>query len=93
VLAASLIAVAVGASMFTLGPAWGASQDIGGPHAGVVSAAMNTAGQIGSISSPLMVTWLLDRTASWSAPLLVMGGLFLVGAVAWAFVDPERTIV
>jgi ACS family glucarate transporter-like MFS transporter len=93
VLAASLIAVAVGASMFTLAPAWGACQDIGGPHAGVVSATMNTAGQIGSISSPLMVTWLLGRTGSWSGPLLVMGGLFLVGAVAWVFVDPERAIV
>ena len=48
--------------MFTLAPAWGTCQDIGGNHAGVVSAAMNTSGQIGSILSPLMVTFLLART-------------------------------
>ena len=69
VLAAWLIAVAVGASMFTLGAAWSTCLDIGGRHAGVVSAAMNTSGQIGSILSPLMVTFLLGQLGDWNAPL------------------------
>ncbi|MCX6904799.1 MAG: MFS transporter, partial [Verrucomicrobia bacterium] len=43
-LAATLIALAVAASMFTLGAAWSTCLDIGGNHAGVVSAAMNTSG-------------------------------------------------
>ena len=90
--AGSLIAAAVGASMFTLAPAWGTCQDIGGQDAGVVSAAMNTSGQISSIISPLMVTFLLSRFDDWNAPLLVMGGLFLIGAVAWAFIDPTRPV-
>jgi MFS transporter, ACS family, glucarate transporter len=91
-LAGGLIATAVGASMFTLAPAWGTCQDIGGNHAGVVSAAMNTAGQVGSILSPLMVTYLLTRLGDWNAPLLLMGGLFLIGALAWSFIDPRQRV-
>lgn len=92
VLAAWLIAVALGASMFTLGASWSTCLDIGGSHAGVVSAAMNTSGQIGSVLSPLMVTFLLRQLGDWNAPLFVMGGLFLVGAVCWCLVDPHQRI-
>jgi ACS family glucarate transporter-like MFS transporter len=92
VLAAWLIAVALGASMFTLGAAWSTCLDIGGRHAGVVSAAMNTSGQIGSVLSPLMVTFLHRQLGDWNAPLFVMGGLFLVGAICWGFVDPRERV-
>lgn len=93
VLAAVFIALALGASMFTLAPAWGTCQDIGGNDAGVVSAAMNTSGQIGSVLSPLMVIAMLRWfDNNWSAPLYLMGALFLVGAVAWCFVDPRKRV-
>jgi len=92
VLAASLIALAVGASMFTLGASWSTCLDIGGNHAGVVSAAMNTSGQIGSVLSPLLVTFLLRHTGDWNAPLFVMGGLFLVGAAGWSLIDPRQRV-
>ena len=90
--AAWLIAIAVGASMFTLGSAWSTCLDIGGSHAGVVSAAMNTSGQIGSVLSPLMVTFLLQRLGDWNVPLFVMGGLFLMGALCWGLIDPRQRI-
>lgn len=90
-LAALLIAVAVGASMFTLGAAWSTCLDIGGSHAGVVSAAMNTSGQVGAILSPLVVVW-LAKHGNWNAPLYVMGGLFLFGAVFWTLINPQRRI-
>ena len=92
VLAAWLIAAALGASMFTLGASWSTCLDIGGSHAGVVSAAMNTSGQIGSVLSPLMVTFLLKQLGDWNAPLFVMGGLFLAGALCWGFVNPHQQI-
>lgn len=90
-LAAWLVAIALAASMFTLGAAWSTCIDIGGKHTGVVGAAMNTSGQIGGILSPLLVVWLQKRYG-WDAPLLCIGGLFLVGAVAWLFVDPEKRV-
>lgn len=90
-LAAWSIALALAASMFTLGAAWSTCIDIGGKHTGVVGAAMNTSGQIGSIISPLIVVW-LQKSYDWNAPILAIGGLFLMGAVAWLFIHPEQRI-
>ena len=91
-LVATLIALAVAASMFVLGSAWSTCLDIGGNHAGVVSAAMNTSGALSSVVSPLLVTWLLHRFGDWNIPLYVMGGLFIMGAVCWCFIDPRKRI-
>lgn len=90
-LAALLVSVAVAASMFILGAAWGTVIDIGGSHTGVVGAAMNTSGQIGSVLSPPLVTWLVKHY-DWNASLLVIAGLFLMGSVSWAFIHPNRRI-
>jgi ACS family glucarate transporter-like MFS transporter len=90
-LAAWCLAIAVAASMFTLGAAWGAVIDVGGSHTGVVGAAMNTSGQIGSVICPLIVIW-LQQHYHWNAPIYLIGTLFLVGAAAWAFINPHRKI-
>ncbi len=90
-LAAWCIATAVAASMFTLGASWGTVIDVGGSHTGVVGAAMNTSGQIGSVICPLIVIW-LQQHYDWNAPLYLIGGLFLVGAVSWGFINPHRKI-
>jgi MFS family permease len=86
------IALAVAASMFTLGASWGTCLDIGGNHAAVVSAVMNTSGQVGSILCPPLVIWLKDSTGDWNSPLWLIGGLFVVGAVGWAMIDPRRKV-
>lgn len=91
-LAATMIALAVAASMFTLGSAWSTCLDIGGNHAGVISAAMNTSGALSSVASPLLVTWLLHLTGDWNTPLYVMGGLFLMGALCWCFINPHKRV-
>jgi len=91
-LAATLIALAVAASMFVLGSAWSTCLDIGGNHAGVVSAAMNTSGALSSVISPLLVNWLRLYYGEWNIPLYVMGGLFLMGAACWGFIDPRKRI-
>jgi len=90
--AAALIAVAAAASMFTLGASWAACIDIGGPNSGVLSAAMNTSGQVGAILSPIVLALILDRFADWAAPLHVMGVLYLIASVSWLFVDPRRRL-
>lgn len=91
-LAATLIALAVAASMFTLGASWSTCLDIGGNHAGVISAAMNTSGALSSVASPLLVTWLFRTYGDWNVPLYVMGSLFLMGAVCWGLIDPRKRI-
>lgn len=88
--AAILLALATAASMFSLGAHWAAAIDIGGEHAGVLSACMNTTGQIGSISSPIVAAWLVQQYASWALPLYVMAGLYAFSALTWLFVRPPQ---
>ncbi len=92
VMAASLIAVAVAASMFTLSASWAACMDIGADHTGVLSAAMNTTGQIGAILSPVVTGWVVTRFSNWQAPLLIMGGLYVASAILWMLVDPGKRL-
>jgi MFS family permease len=90
VAAAVLIAVAVTASMFTLAASWAVCMDVGGKHTGVLSAAMNTTGQIGSILSPICAGYIVQRFANWTAPLLIMAGFYLTSAVLWLLVNPSQ---
>ena len=90
--AAVSIAVATAACMFTTASAWGTCVDIGREHSGVVSAAMNTAGQLGSIVSPLAVAYSVKWFGDWNLPLYVLGSLFLLGAACWLVIDPHRAV-
>jgi ACS family glucarate transporter-like MFS transporter len=92
VMAATLIAVAVAASMLTLAASWATCIDMGGEHTGVLSAAMNTTGQIGSIASPIVTGWAVTHFSSWQTPLIVMGGLYVVSSILWALVDPRKRL-
>lgn len=92
VLAAVLISVATAASMFTLGAAWGTCIEVGRDHAGVVSAAMNTSGQIGSLLCPLVVGYAVKWFGSWDLPLYLMGLLFLIGTFCWRIIDPREPV-
>jgi MFS family permease len=87
-IAAILLAAATAASMFSLGAHWAAAIDIGGDHAGVLSACMNTTGQIGSISSPVVAAWLVEHYANWALPLYVMAALYAFSAISWLRVRP-----
>ncbi|MCX7826669.1 MAG: MFS transporter, partial [Verrucomicrobiae bacterium] len=91
-LSAVMIALATAASMFTLGAAWSTSIEIGRNHAGVVSAAMNTSGQIGSLLCPLIVGYSVEWFANWNLPLYLMGALFLIGVICWGLLDPRRPV-
>jgi MFS family permease len=95
-LSAILIALAGAADSFLLGAAWGTCLDIAGPHAGLVTGTMNTAGQIGAFLSPIILPYLLNdqnRPEDWALPLFVAGGLYLAGALCWMLVDPSRPVV
>jgi MFS transporter, ACS family, glucarate transporter len=89
---AVLIALGGAASNFLLGAAWGTCIDIGGRRAGALSGAMNTSGQVGAILSPILIALVVQRSGIPAAPLFVTGMLFLLGAVAWLWVDPTKPV-
>jgi MFS transporter, ACS family, glucarate transporter len=88
-----LIALAAAFSNFLLGASWGACVDLAGTHAGAVSAAMNTAGQVGGVLSPIAFALLTRHAGSWALPLFVTAVLYLFGALCWLFIHPERPLI
>jgi MFS transporter, ACS family, glucarate transporter len=90
--AALLISVAVAASMFTLAASWGTCQEVGANHAAVVSATMNTSGQLGGFVCPLIVACAVQWFHNWNITLYLMGFLFLLGVACWAVIDPRKRI-
>ena len=67
-----------GLAALGVAPAWALCLEIGGPHAGVVSGAMNTFGNLGGTLSPVVVGICVDRLGSWNAPLFSIAALYLV---------------
>jgi ACS family glucarate transporter-like MFS transporter len=92
VLAAVLIAMATGLTMFTLGAAWATVIEVGRNHVGVVGATMNSVGNLAAMLNPLIVAYSVQWFGSWNISLYLMGVLFLLGAVCWMLVDPSRSI-
>jgi len=92
VAAALLIAVAIATSMFTLAASWATCVDIGGSNAGVVSAFMNTSGQIGGIVGPSLVPYLVDGHGGWPVSIGIMSALYLIAAACWLFIDARQKV-
>lgn len=87
-----LIGLAAAFSNFLLGASWGACVDLAGTHAGAVSAAMNTAGQVGGVLSPIVFAMLTRHEGSWALPLLVTAALYVLGGACWLFIHPEHSL-
>jgi nitrate/nitrite transporter NarK len=90
--AAWCLAAAAGLAALGVAPAWAVCLAIGGRHAGVVSGAMNTFGNLGGVASPLVVGWFLGARGSFEAPLYTVAALYLVAAACWLAVDPLAPI-
>ena len=90
--AALLLAAAAGLAALGVAPAWAVCLEIGGRHAGVVSGAMNTFGNLGGALSPVVVGLCLQRWGSWNAPLLTVALFYLVAAACWLRIDPDTAI-
>lgn len=93
--AALLLAVAGGASMFALAASWSTCIELGAKHSGLVSATMNTIGQIGGMLSPIVLALLVERSGAagrWLLPLQLIAGLYALAALSWLFINPRRRL-
>jgi cyanate permease len=86
----TLIALGGAFSMFTLAPSWSAAIGMGGRNTALLSSVMNTSGQIGAFFSPIVLALLVEHFGDWSLPLHVLSGLYLMAAVCWLMIRPER---
>ncbi len=91
-LAAGCLAAGAGLATFGVVPAWAACLDIGGAHAGVVTGAMNTFGNLGGTMLPLVVGLCLKEWGSWRVSLLTVAGLYLVAALCWLGIRADEPL-
>jgi MFS transporter, ACS family, glucarate transporter len=89
---AALLALALGSADLALSAAWAAPLDVAAAHAGVITGLMNTFGNLGGLAAPWVVGWSVDRLHSWTIPFHITAVVYMVGAIAWLAVDPERRI-
>jgi MFS transporter, ACS family, glucarate transporter len=82
------LALAAASAALAVAPAWAACLDIGARHAGVVSGAMNTFGNLGGTLSPLVMGLCLTRWHSWDLPLLSLSFFYLLAGGCWLLIDP-----
>jgi len=86
------LAAAAGLAALGVAPGWSVCLAIGGRHAGVVSGAMNTFGNLGGVMSPIVVGWCLTLWGSWEAPLYSVAGFYVFAALCWLGVDPSEPL-
>jgi MFS family permease len=86
------LAAAAGLAALGVAPAWSVCLAIGGRHAGVVSGAMNTFGNLGGVMSPIVVGWCLTLWSSWDTPLYTVAALYAFAALCWLGVDPSEPL-
>ena len=73
--------------------AWAMCLDIGQSYAGVVSAAMNSAGQFGGFVCSVAFGYLVQSTGNFELPLLLIAAMVLISSVLFLVIDPNRPIV
>jgi sugar phosphate permease len=67
--------------------------DIGGNRAATVAGIMNFFGQSGAFSISVIFGRIVDLTQNFDAPLYLMVGVLIAGAVCWMFIDANKKIV
>ncbi len=85
--------LAMGAAAFfhdlTTPGAWGACMDVGGKYAGTVSGSMNMMGNLGSLSSPIAMGYILKATGGdWTICIYSVAAAYLLGTLCWPKMDP-----
>jgi ACS family D-galactonate transporter-like MFS transporter len=90
----AVLLLAVGAfCAASAGPcAFAATIDIGGPRVPQVAGLMNMSGNFAAAACPVIVGRLFQLTENWNLILLLFAGVFLAGAICWAFVNPQRRV-
>lgn len=73
--------------------AWALCIDLGKEHAGTVSGAMNTAGNIGGFCCGILFGELVEQSGNYNLPLYLIAGMLLISALLFAFINPEKKII
>ena len=90
-LAGVVLAGGAGALYLSQSSFWSVTADIGGDSSGSVSGFMNMGAQLGGAVTTSL-TPIIAAHFGWTASFLAAAFMAVLGATAWFFVDPERTL-
>lgn len=90
--AIALLTVGFGIMDLMLPSAWALCLDIGGPHAGSVTGAMNSAGQFGGFLCTILFGYIVDHYGDYNAPLFVIAAMLLTSAFLFSRIDATRPL-
>lgn len=91
-MAVALLSIGFGVLDLMLPSAWAICLDISGPHAGAVSGAMNTAGQLGGFLCTVLFGYIVGHYNNYDLPLFVIAGMVAFSAFLFTRIDASRPL-
>ena len=82
-----------GVADLMLPAAWAVCLDIGRSHAGVVTAIMNTAGQLGGFVCSVLFGYIVKATGSYNVPIWGVAAMVMIAALLFTRIDPTRQLI
>ena len=73
--------------------AWALCIDLGKQHAGTISGAMNTAGNLGGFFCGILFGQLVQSSGNYNLPLYMIDGMLIISAALFALINPTKPIV
>ena len=73
--------------------AWALCIDLGKQHAGTISGAMNTAGNLGGFFCGILFGFLVQSSGNYNLPLYVIAGMLIISACLFTLINPTKPIV
>lgn len=77
----------------TISASWTVCCDVGGSYSGTLSAAMNTAGALGSLASAFLFPLFLKWAGSITIYFCVAAALNLIAVACWVYIEPSRPLL
>jgi MFS family permease len=90
--AVALLTLGFGVMDLMLPSAWAICLDISGPHAGAVTGAMNTAGQLGGFVCTVLFGYIVREFNDYDMPLFVIAAMVGVAAFLFTRIDASRPL-
>jgi MFS family permease len=91
-IAVVLLTMGFGVMDLMLPSAWAICLDISGPHAGAVTGAMNTSGQLGGFFCTVLFAYIVREYNDYNLPLFVIAGMVAFAAFLFTRIDASRPL-
>ncbi|MEX0980589.1 MAG: MFS transporter [Bacteroidales bacterium] len=87
-----LFSLCFGVMDLMLPSAWAVCLDVGKRHAGAISGAMNTAGNLGGFVCATVFGYVVQATGNYNAPIYIIAAMMFISALLFLRINPEKPL-